>query len=127
MRAAEQLPLDMLDAFAKMKDGQAMLVPSPTGAQVIVLAGSRCAAGRRSARQAGHRAVPAQRRKRKLVEDDMKAMRAAAKIEYVGKFAEGAASAPPAGRLHRARRCPRRPPAAWPDADAISKGMGLKK
>lgn len=41
VRAAEQLPLASLDAFAKMKDGQAAIVPAPNGAQVIVLAGSR--------------------------------------------------------------------------------------
>jgi hypothetical protein len=70
-------------------------------------------------------------RKRKLVEDDVKALRAAAKIEYVGKFAEAAASAPAAG----AAPAPTPAPAATPAAPAasggltatdISKGMGLK-
>ena len=41
VRPAEQLPLSMLDTFAKMKDGQALLAPAAGGAQVIVLAGSR--------------------------------------------------------------------------------------
>ena len=61
VRAAEQLPLDSLDTFAAMKDGQALLVPSPTGAQVVVLAGSRSAAGDAGAGHAGDRAVPAER------------------------------------------------------------------
>ena len=41
VRAAEQLPLSMVETFSKMKDGQAMLVPAANGAQVIVLAGAR--------------------------------------------------------------------------------------
>ena len=69
-------------------------------------------------------------RKRKLVEDDMKALRAAAKVEFVGKFAELAASAPAAGAASAAAG----PGAAVPTSAAsgalspadISKGMGLK-
>ena len=41
VRAAEQLPLASLGTFAAMKDGQTILSPSASGAQVIVLAGSR--------------------------------------------------------------------------------------
>ena len=47
-------------------------------------------------------------RKRKLIEDDRKALRAAAKIEYVGKFGEAA----PAGA------------AADPASSAASGGLG---
>ena len=122
VRAAEQLPLTALDAFAKMKDGQAMLAPSATGAQVIVLAGSR------SEPVDEARAKPAIEQyllidaKRKVVEADMKAMRAAAKIEYVGKFAPTAAS----GAASAAAPAPA-PSASSTEADAISKGLGLKK
>ena len=108
VRAAEQLPLNMLDAFAKMKDGQAILAPTPTGAQVIVLAGSRTEPVDEA------RARPAIEQflwndaKRKLLEADMKSMRAAAKIEYVGKFAEsrrlGAGGGLRTGRGDHARR-----------------------
>lgn len=122
VRAAEQLPLSSLESFARMKDGQAALVPNPNGAQVIVLAGSR------SQPVALEQARPAieqfllNERRRKLAEDDMKALRAAAKIEYLGKFAELANAAPAAS--------------AAPAVDAaasgglgaaeISKGLGLK-
>jgi len=41
VRAAEQLPLTSVDAFSKMKDGQAVFNVRPGGAQVINLAGSR--------------------------------------------------------------------------------------
>ncbi len=124
VRAAEQLPLNMLDSFAKMKDGQAVLAPTPTGAQVIVLAGSRTEPVDET------RARPAIEQflwndaKRKMLEADMKAMRAAAKIEYVGKFAEGAASAPAAAPAPASGAASS---ADNLDAKALNKGLsGLK-
>jgi len=89
VRAAEQLPLASLDKFAQMKDGQTLFTRTPTGAQVVILAGSRIQPVDEV------RATPAveqflwNERKRKVVEDDVKAMRAASKIEYVGEYAKG--------------------------------------
>ena len=89
VRAAEQLPLNTVDKFAQMKDGQTIFTPTPTGAQVVVLAGSR------SQPVDEARASPAieqflwNERKRKVVEDDLKAMRSAGKVEYVGEYAKG--------------------------------------
>jgi EpsD family peptidyl-prolyl cis-trans isomerase len=142
VRAAEQLPLQSLDAFAKMQDGQAMLNQGPNGVQVVVLAGSR------SQPVSEEQAKPAieqyllNDRKRKLVEENIKSLRASSKIEYVGKFAEGApgaASAPAATAAPAPAPAPA--PAAEPaptpapapaaassglSATDISKGMGLK-
>jgi len=133
VRAAEQLPLASLDAFSKMKDGQAVLNQGPNGVQVIVLAGSR------SQPVAEDQARPAieqfllNERKRKLIEDDVKAMRAAAKIEYVGKFGEGkpgGAAAAPAADASAPAPAPAATPApaasAALNATDINKGMGLK-
>ncbi len=143
VRPAEQLPLNMVDTFAKMTDGQAMLVPTPTGAQVVVLAGSR------SEPVDEARAKPAIEQyllndaKRKLVENNIKNLRAAAKIQYVGKFAEGAASAPAASdaasaldgvsvtpaapSASPAPTAPETPASGGLDASSISKGLGFKK
>ncbi|MCW5612223.1 MAG: EpsD family peptidyl-prolyl cis-trans isomerase [Rubrivivax sp.] len=133
VRAAEQLPLNSLDAFARMRDGQAMVVPTPNGLQVVVLAGSRLQpVGEEQARPAIEQFL-LNDRKRKLVEEDMKSMRAASKIEYVGRFAELAASAP----ANPAAAAPAPQPAAPAPAGAsapaggltgsdISKGLGLK-
>lgn len=89
VRAAEQLPLASLEAFSRMKEGQALLVPTASGAQVIVVAGSRSQpVSEEQARPAIEQFILNERR-RKLVEDDLKALRASARIEYVGKFAEG--------------------------------------
>ena len=85
--------------------------------QVVVLAGSRSQPVSEEQARPAIEQFLLNERKRKLVEEDMKAMRAAAKIEYVGKFAEGAASAPAAAAPHRPRRRTgrtgrrRRPPA----------------
>lgn len=124
VRAPEQLPPVALESFARLKDGQALLVQQPQGVQVVVLAGSRMQpVTEEQARPAIEQMLLAER-KRKLAEDELKALRAAAKIEYVGKFAErpasGAAPAPAAA------------PAADPAASGglsstdISKGLGLK-
>lgn len=91
VRAAEQLPLASVDKFAALKDGQAIFTAVPGGAQVVILAASR------SQPVDEQRAVPAieqfllNERKRKVVEDDLKALRAAAKVEYVGDYAKGGA------------------------------------
>jgi hypothetical protein len=92
VRAAEQIPLASLETFARMTDGQSMFNPSPTGATVVVLAGSR------SQPVDLQRATPAieqfllNDRKREIIARDLKSLREAAKIEYVGQFAEGVAT-----------------------------------
>jgi EpsD family peptidyl-prolyl cis-trans isomerase len=130
VRAAEQLPFNTLDAMSKMKDGQAIVVPATNGMQVVVLAGSRSQPVTEEQSRPAIEQFLLNERKRKLVEDDMKALRAAAKIEYVGKFAEGAASAPataaPAAP-NAASAAPAAPAASGAlSATDISKGMGLK-
>jgi EpsD family peptidyl-prolyl cis-trans isomerase len=128
VRAAEQLPFNTLDAISRLKDGQALLIPSPAGVQVVVVAGSRTQPLSEEQARPAIEAFLLNERKRKLVEEDMKALKAAAKIEFVGKFAQ-AASAPAAGAS--APPAPSVPPAA-PAASGglsptdVSKGLGLK-
>lgn len=136
VRAAEQLPLASLENFARMKDGQAMVVPAANGLQVVFLAGSRSQPVTEEQARPAIEAYLLNDRKRKLLEDDLKALRAAAKIEYVGKFAEGAASAPPPAAAPEPVPAAQPAPAAAatpaPAASAglspadISKGLGLK-
>ncbi len=122
VRAAEQLPLASLDGFARMKDGQAMLVPQANGVQVILLAGSRSQPVTEEQSRPVIEAYLLNERKRKLAEEDIKALRAAAKIEYIGKFAEAAASAAAAAPL----AAPGSAASGGLSATDISKGMGLK-
>ncbi|MDH5540539.1 MAG: EpsD family peptidyl-prolyl cis-trans isomerase, partial [Rhizobacter sp.] len=125
VRPAEQLPLNMVEPISKMKDGQAMLVPSPNGAQVLVVAGSRAEPVSEAVATPAIEQFLLNDARRKLVEADIKAMRAASHIKYVGKFAEGAPAAAAAAPAKAA--APAAPAASGLDADAISKGMGLKK
>jgi EpsD family peptidyl-prolyl cis-trans isomerase len=103
VRAAEQLPLASVDAFGKLKDGQAVFNARPNGAQVINLAASR------SEPVTLERARPAIEQflrnedKRRIIAEDMAALRKAAKIEYLGEFA-GTAPPPPAPELEPAPR-----------------------
>jgi EpsD family peptidyl-prolyl cis-trans isomerase len=125
VRAAEQLPFNTLDAIAQMKDGQAMIVPGPNGAtvQVLVLAGSRSQpVTEEQARPSIEQYLLGERR-RKIIEDDLKAMRTAAKIEYLGKFADGAS--PAAGGKSGAVSMPA-PPASGLTSDDINKGPPKK-
>jgi|HigsolmetaAR202D_1030399.scaffolds.fasta_scaffold00205_26 EpsD family peptidyl-prolyl cis-trans isomerase len=130
-RAAEQLPLGLLDAFHELKDGQALMVPSPSGAQAIfVLASREMPVDEVRARPAIEQFI-LNERKRKLIEEDMKALRASAQIEYLGKFADAgaaggaAAAAPAAPTATDASRVTTTD--ADDDAAAINKGLsGIK-
>ena len=115
VRAAEQLPLAALPALAKMKDGQAMLNVTPTGAQVVVLAGSRAQAVDEGPAGKAIEQFLLNERKRKIIADDLKALRASAKIAYVGKFA---ASAPVAAEVVT--------PATAADVAASGRGDGAR-
>ena len=128
VRPAEQLPLVMLDTFAKMKDGQAMHVPSANGAQVIVLAGSKTEPVDEARAKPAIEQFLLNDAKRKLIESDVKNLRAAAKIEYVGKFAEGgaAAAAAAAKATEEAAAAAAKPDTGALATDAINKGLGLK-
>lgn len=93
VRAAEQVPLDRLGELSKLQDGQLLVTPAPSGANVLLLLASRVQPIDEA------RAGPAieqfllNDRKRRLVAQDLQSLRGAAKIEYVGKFA---GAAPPA-------------------------------
>ena len=100
VRAAEQLPLANLDKFAQLKDGQAVFNATPTGAQVVILANSRSQPVDEAQSTPAIEQYLWNERKRKVVEDDLKALRSAAKVEYVGDYAKGGSKevtpAPPA-------------------------------
>jgi hypothetical protein len=89
-RAAEQLPLARLGEFAQMKDGQAVFSVAPKGVQITILASSRQQPVDEERARPAIEQFLINERKRKVVDDDLKALRAAAKIEYVGDYAGGA-------------------------------------
>lgn len=100
-RGAEQLPAPVLEMLQRMKEGQASVNLSPGGLQVLILSQSRPQPlDEAAARPAIERLLLAER-KRQIVDERLKAMRASARIEYLGSYAPGprpadAASAAPA-------------------------------
>lgn len=131
VRAAEQLPINSLKAFANLKDGQAIVVPAPNGLQVIALAGSRSQPVTLEQARPAIEQFIVNERKRKLIEDDMKTMRAAASIQFVGKFAETPASAPAGAPATAQAANPAAAPASAPaaggmSASELSKGLGIR-
>ena len=97
VRAAEQLPAAARDTIAKLKDGQSLVIPNAGGLQVIYLQGSRSQPVEESRARPVIELILTNQRKTERAGKEMKALREAAKIEYLGKFADkaaGAASAP---------------------------------
>jgi hypothetical protein len=129
--AAENLPLDVVDRFALLKPGQAVLMAAAGGARIVVVQDARPAPV--TLEQASPRIEQAllNERRRQAMESDLKAVRSAAKLEYVGKFAEKAA---PAATGTTPPAAPAMAPAAAPpaasgalDSSVVDKGLsGLK-
>lgn len=141
VKPAEQLPLLLLPQLAKMPDGQAMAVNSPNGLMVIVLADSQVQpVTLETAKPVIVRKLQTNARQN-AAKAELDALKAAAKIEYLGEFTEAskpeevpAVEPAPAAAVEPAPAAGAKPsaaPASAPDsdadADAISKGIsGLK-
>lgn len=124
VRAAEQLPLQHLDAIAKLKDGQAMVAQAPNGVMVLALANSRTQTLTLEQAKPFIEQYLVGERKRKLIEEQVKASRKDAKISYLGKFAEkpaAGASAPAITGMGATGAA-----SAPLSATDVSKGLGLK-
>lgn len=96
VRAAEQLPPPVLESLARLTDGQATLHALPQGVVVTVLAGSRSQPVSEEQARPVIEQTLLNERKRQRVESELKALRADARIDYVGRFAEGARPDAPA-------------------------------
>ena len=134
VRSAEQIPLNNLDAIARLKDGQFIMNGQPNGITVLFLAGSQRQPATEAQARASIEMFLLNQRRAELVAKDIKAMRDNAKIEYVGKFADMAASAPASTATPAAPVLA--PPAASDtsptgasgpvDNSPLSKGLGIK-
>lgn len=94
--AAEQVPLGSLDSFASMKEGQSVLNVSGNGVQVISMVSSRSQPLDEVQASPAIEQFLLNERKRRIVEEDLKALRAAAKIQYLGEYANAASGVEPA-------------------------------
>lgn len=128
VKPAEQLPQALLPKLAEMPDGQAMVVNTPEGLLVILLADSQVQpVTLEQAKPAITRLLQNEARQ-KAAKAELDKVKAEAKIEYVGEFAEAGKEAPAADATPAAPAESAATPAApAADADAISKGVsGLK-
>lgn len=131
---AEALPLNIVDAFADIKDGQALYQQLPEGLKaVLVVASQAKPLTIEQARPVIARYL-AETKRRELMAAETKALRTGAKVEYIGKFAEpaAAASAPASAAAPAPVQVPTpadqdKPAASEPglnlDEDALKKGL----
>lgn len=92
-QAAEDLPLTVLDAVAKLSVGQSVLTLQPGGARVHVLLHAQAAPMNRNLARPAIEAYLLGERKRELVGKEMKSLRDRAQIVYQGTFAQAGSAA----------------------------------
>ena len=129
VKPAEQLPLDLLPKFHQLKDGQTAVIPTPSGLLVVQLVSSQSQPlDEKQAAQFIEQFLTNQKRT-EAASGDLKKLREAAKIEYLGEFArapeekgksvmEGADAAP----VQTAPAASAMPPAHPPVAPAAAGG-----
>lgn len=134
-QAAEGLPLGIIDPLSKVGDGEALYITGNDGFKALLVVASRSQpVAFEQAKPAIEQYLTAERR-REFATKEMKALREAAKVEYLGKFANKPASGVAAGAS--VASAPSQPSAAPStvdgasapsvDADALNKGLtGLK-
>lgn len=135
-QAAEGLPLAIVDQLAKVNNGESLFITAKDGFKAILVIASRSQPVTfEQAKPAIEQFLTAERR-RQFAQKEVKAMREAAKIEYLGKFAEKPASgaAAASGAEGSVAATPSVAASAAEgaastsvDADSLSKGLsGLK-
>jgi len=113
---AEQLPLEALPKYSQMKVGDLVFAPAPKGAMVSQLVATQSQPLNQTQAEPYIEQYLVGRERLKLSDDEMKRLRAAAKIEYVGEFAkleQSSASPAPSGADTAASK-----PDAAPEASA---------
>jgi EpsD family peptidyl-prolyl cis-trans isomerase len=93
-RPAENMPLEIIERVAALNEGQSLLVPQPGGARAILLTRAVAAPVTFEQARPAIEQFLLNDRKRNRAQQEMEAVRTAARIEFVGKFARGAADAP---------------------------------
>ena len=136
-QAAEGLPMALLEPLSKVGDGEALYVTAKDGFKaVLVVASKSQPVNFEQAKPAIEQFLTVERR-REFAQKELKNLRASAKIEYIGKFAEKPASgaapaATPAADMASsassdAASSPDAAGSSAMDANSLSKGLsGLK-
>lgn len=88
VRAAEQLPLELLPKLNQMKDGEIVIIPSQDSINIVLLVGSQ------EQPITKEKAVPiieqyfVNQRKTEIAKQQLEKLRSTSKIEYLGTFAD---------------------------------------
>jgi EpsD family peptidyl-prolyl cis-trans isomerase len=136
VRAAEQLPMEFAKRIAALKDGEVVAVPGPNGVAVIQIVASQQQPLDEAKAKPFIEQFLQNKSRMELAQAELKSLRAAAKIEYVGDFAKPAEEAAPAegnGGMgssleQQAGQQPVPATGGGDDDDALQKGLsGLKK
>ena len=93
---AESVPLPMLKRVSSLKVGQGLIVPGTGGLRILLLAGSQDSPVTEEQARPAITTYLLNQRKREAVEKEMAALRSSSPVEYFGKYADLAASAPSA-------------------------------
>jgi EpsD family peptidyl-prolyl cis-trans isomerase len=96
VRAAEQLPLEMLPKVHALKDGQIALLATNEGMIVIRVTGSETQPVDETQAAPRIQTFLANQRTQEAIQREMKALKEKAKIEYLGEFAGGVPPKPAA-------------------------------
>jgi EpsD family peptidyl-prolyl cis-trans isomerase len=91
-KAAEQLPMDLLEKMQQLKDGQNLVVKTPQSLTLIHLVSSKSVPVDEVNASPRIAQFIANQRANDAVSTNMKALRKAAKVEYVGDFAKDPAA-----------------------------------
>lgn len=124
-RPAEQIPLELLPKIHALKDGQALMIETPQNITITRLLASQSAPVTEAAALPRIQQFLGNQRAGEAVAQEMKQLKAKAKITYQGEFASAEGSAPAAGApATAAAPAPAEKPAK---ANTIEKGVaGLK-
>ncbi|MBX3606134.1 MAG: EpsD family peptidyl-prolyl cis-trans isomerase [Piscinibacter sp.] len=87
-QSASALPMDLLDRLAPLHEGQSLLLPRPAGLRVVMVAGLRIDPVSEEAARPAIEQFLVNDRKRRIAEQEVKALRDGARIDYVGSFAQ---------------------------------------
>ena len=93
---AENLPFALLEKLATVKPGRGIVIPAADGLRIVLVMATESAPVSLQQARPAIEAFIGNERKRAAIDREMQSLRAAASIEYLGKYKSMAASAPAA-------------------------------
>lgn len=91
-QAAESLPLGIIEPLSKVGDGEALYITAKDGFKALLIVASKSQPVTFDQAKPAIEQYLTVERRREFAQKELKALRTAAKVEYIGKFAEKPAS-----------------------------------